>query len=67
MHPDTEQYIKEIMDKTRFRGIAPVIFEKLWVMFSEIQCATWICPEDQATRDRFTLWLKTGNDNDAWT
>ena len=61
-----EEYIEEIMSKVKFKGFSPKIFAMLWKKFSEIQCATWMHPNKESM-DRFTLWLKTGDDNDAWS
>lgn len=41
-------------------------YVKLWEEFSEIQCASWIIM-DKFSIDRFSEWLKTGDDNDAWS
>lgn len=37
-----------------------------WKKFSEIQCATWIEWNEESV-ERFILWRKSGNDDDAWT
>ncbi len=44
----------------------------LWRAFSEVQCATWMCADDEETREggnvtRFIRWVETGDDEEAWT
>jgi hypothetical protein len=38
----------------------------MWLRFSEIQCATNI-QVDKDSCESFLIWLKTGNDDDAWS
>ncbi len=41
-------------------------FTKLWQEFSEVQCASWIVI-DRCSIERFSEWLKTGINDDAWS
>jgi ssDNA-binding Zn-finger/Zn-ribbon topoisomerase 1 len=40
--------------------------EDKWRRFSEIQCATWIERTDESV-ERFSKWIKTGDDEEAWS
>jgi len=40
--------------------------KKLWLEFSNIQAAEDLT-DDRETVNRFSVWLKTGNDDDAWS
>ena len=39
---------------------------KLWIEFSEIQCASYI-QVDKSSIQRFFNWIFTGDDNNAWS
>ena len=40
--------------------------EKLWIQFSNIQCASYIVQDEESIK-RFNKWLSTGDDEEAWT
>ena len=39
---------------------------KLWIEFSEIQCASYI-QVNKSSVERFFTWIFTGDDNNAWS
>ena len=42
------------------------ITEEQWIEFSEIQCAVYLVVDDQSV-SRCQEWIKSGNDEDAWS
>ena len=58
--------LKELTADIDLNLFSENVFDILWDKFSEIQCATSMCLCDEC-KDRFVMWLKSGNDNDAWS
>jgi len=59
-------FIKDITKGTEFDVLSERALSFLWKGFSELQCASFMCPCDECGV-RFLAWLKSGNDEDAWS
>jgi hypothetical protein len=58
--------LKDLTSSIDLNEISERVLEFLRVRFSEVQCASNMCLCDEC-KDRFVRWLKTGDDNEAWS
>ena len=58
--------LKELTSDIDLNLMSEKALHVLWTRFSEIQCAGWMCLNNE-NKERFEMWLKSGNDEDAWS
>lgn len=64
---DTE-LIRELLESNNddFHSISLLGLKILWENFSFVQAATWLVVNKESI-DRFRIWIRSGDPDDAWS